>query len=246
MHFPTYDSEEQRASVGEQPSGDRARRLLVVFLAGSTAVHAVIVGVMPGFSNIPPVPPTVLEVLLQQPKPLPVAPPKTETPPPVKRKSEPQRKPEPAQAPVKTQATAQAEQPAPILSLPALQSPAENTFTVPVPKTVEAPPAPAQKPHVASVAATPPAFNAGYLRNPAPRYPLAARRFGEQGTVMLRVLVTAEGLPARVDLEKTSGSMHLDSAAIEAVKGWRFTPARRGNEAVEGWVLVPIVFRLEG
>jgi len=246
MHFPTYDSEEQRASVGEQPSGDRPRRSLVVFLAGSTAVHAVIVGVMPGFSNSPPVPPAVLEVLLQQPKPLPVAPPEPETPPPVKRKSEPKHKPEPALTPVKPQATVKADQPAPVLSLPAQQAPAESPFTVPGPGPAEVPAAAPQKPQVASVAATPPAYNAAYLRNPAPRYPLAARRFGEQGTVTLRVLVTAEGLPARVDVEKTSGSVNLDSAAIEAVKGWRFTPARRGNEAVEGWVLVPIVFRLEG
>ena len=96
------------------------------------------------------------------------------------------------------------------------------------------------------MAVAPPAFNAAYLRNPAPRYPPVARRSGEQGTVTLRVLVTPEGLPARVDLERTSGSVHLDNAALEAVKGWRFTPARRGSEAVEGWVLVPIVFRLEG
>jgi protein TonB len=49
-----------------------------------------------------------------------------------------------------------------------------------------------------------------------------------------------------VELERSSGSTHLDTAALETVKGWRFNPARRGTEAVEGWVLVPIVFRLEG
>lgn len=247
MHFPTYDSDEQRASVGEQQSGDRARRLLVVFLAGSTAVHAVIVGVMPGFSNTPPVPPTVLEVLLQPSKPLPVAPPKPEPArePHPSRKPEAQRRPGPPQTPPREVANAQPEPP-PVLAMP---GPAESTFTMAAPRPTE-PPQPPQQPapkaQVASVAVTPPAFNAAYLRNPAPRYPLASRRFGEQGTVMLRVLVTPEGQPARVDLEKTSGSAHLDNAAIEAVKGWRFTPARRGNEAVEGWVLVPIVFRLEG
>lgn len=87
---------------------------------------------------------------------------------------------------------------------------------------------------------------ATYLRNPPPRYPLAARRAGQEGTVTLKVLVTREGLPARVDVEKTSGSPSLDQAALEAVKGWRFAPARRGAEPIESWVLVPIVFRLEG
>ena len=99
---------------------------------------------------------------------------------------------------------------------------------------------------VASVAVTPPGFNAAYLRNPAPRYPLAARRAAEQGTVTLRVLVTREGLASRVAVEKSSGSPHLDAAALEAVKAWRFTPARQGADAVESWMLVPIVFRLEG
>jgi len=46
-------------------------------------------------------------------------------------------------------------------------------------------------------------------------------------------------------VEKASGSPHLDTAALEAVKAWRFAPARRGVEAIESWILVPIVFRLE-
>ena len=93
---------------------------------------------------------------------------------------------------------------------------------------------------------TAPSFSAAYLSNPAPRYPDAARRSGEQGTVTLRVQVARDGAPSRVAVEKSSGSPHLDAAALEAVKAWRFTPARRGGEAVESWMLVPIVFRLEG
>ena len=62
----------------------------------------------------------------------------------------------------------------------------------------------------------------------------------------LRVLVTRDGFPARVSVERTSGSGQLDSAALETVKTWRFVPARQGSEAIEAWVLVPVVFRLEG
>lgn len=110
-----------------------------------------------------------------------------------------------------------------------------------------APPAPARAAAAVPAEAplTPPLFNAAYLRNPPPRYPLAARRNGEQGTVTLRVLVDREGLPASVAIEKTSGYAPLDNAAREAVRAWRFAPARRGNQAVEAWVLVPVVFRLE-
>jgi protein TonB len=64
--------------------------------------------------------------------------------------------------------------------------------------------------------------------------------------VTLRVLVTREGQPARVSIERSSGSSQLDGAALETVKTWRFVPARQGRESIEAWVLVPIVFRLEG
>lgn len=95
------------------------------------------------------------------------------------------------------------------------------------------------------VPTTQPLFNAAYLRNPAPLYPAIARRSGDQGTVMLKVLVSGEGAPLRVELDQSSGSKSLDSAALEAVKGWRFVPARRGAQNIEGWVRVPVVFKLE-
>jgi protein TonB len=60
------------------------------------------------------------------------------------------------------------------------------------------------------------------------------------------VQVLPAGAAGRVDLETSSGSAELDNAAIAAVKNWRFEPARRGAEAVEATVIVPIVFRLVG
>jgi len=93
---------------------------------------------------------------------------------------------------------------------------------------------------------TTPTVGAVYLRNPPPRYPLAARRNGDQGIVMLRVLVSAEGLPVRVEVDQSSGFLLLDGAAADAVRGWRFVPARRGERNVEDWVRVPVEFRLEG
>jgi protein TonB len=112
-----------------------------------------------------------------------------------------------------------------------------------VPERVVVAPAPAS---VGAVALGPTSSSAAYLRSPAPSYPLASRRAGEQGTVTLRVRVSPDGLATRVVVERSSGSPHLDAAALEAVKAWRFTPARRGADAVESWMLVPIVFRLEG
>jgi protein TonB len=92
----------------------------------------------------------------------------------------------------------------------------------------------------------PPSFNADYLHNPAPRYPATSRRLGESGRVVLRVLVSAGGMAERVELRHSSGSRRLDDAALETVQRWKFVPARQGDTPVAAWVLVPIVFTLEG
>ncbi len=91
----------------------------------------------------------------------------------------------------------------------------------------------------------PPRFDMAYLNNPPPAYPPLSRRLKEQGRVLLRVLVSAAGSAQEVEVRATSGSDRLDHAAIEAVKRWRFSPARRGAETIAAWALVPITFQLE-
>lgn len=89
-------------------------------------------------------------------------------------------------------------------------------------------------------------FDADYLRNPPPVYPAASRRLGEEGRVLLRIRVSAEGLPLTVEVRQSSGFRRLDDAARAAVERWRFVPARQGSEAVESSVLVPLQFTLNG
>ena len=98
----------------------------------------------------------------------------------------------------------------------------------------------------AGVSITPPIFNAGYLENPSPAYPPVSRRMREQGRVMLRVLVNTRGTADEVQVRTSSGISRLDEAAVETVKRWKFVPAKRGNDAVSAWVLIPISFTLEG
>lgn len=224
-----------------EPCRRHARRALFAFLAISVAVHAAVIVVMPPLAHGPePARAGILEVVILQPEPLPAAPPEPAP-------SNPLRGPEPKRAAANTLAPPQPEQQAPVLAMSEPRPMADGSFTTPSTRAVEPPAAaPVQKAQVANAAVTPPAFNAAYLRNPAPHYPVSARRSGEQGTVTLRVLVSREGLPARVDVEKSSGSTHLDAAALEAVRAWRFTPARQGIDPVESWWVVPIVFRLEG
>lgn len=91
---------------------------------------------------------------------------------------------------------------------------------------------------------TAPRFDAAYLDNPPPAYPPLSRRLGEQGRVLVRVFVEPGGSPKQVELRASSGHRRLDAAAVAAVRRWRFVPARRGEEPVGAWVLVPISFNL--
>ncbi len=91
-----------------------------------------------------------------------------------------------------------------------------------------------------------PRFNADYLNNPPPVYPTLARRLGEQGRVMLRVLVRPDGTPAEVEIYRSSGFSRLDRTALDAVRKWRFIPAQQGDAPVAASVLVPVSFTLEG
>lgn len=84
------------------------------------------------------------------------------------------------------------------------------------------------------------------LNNPRPPYPLAARRLGLQGRVLLAVHVHAGGGCTDVKLKQSSGHALLDEAALQTVSRWRFLPARRGSRPVDSWVEVPVHFRLEG
>ena len=79
----------------------------------------------------------------------------------------------------------------------------------------------------------------GEVRIP-PVYPLAARRRGAQGEVLLRAEIGADGVPTAITLLRGSGHAELDAAARAAVEKWRFRAS--SNFSVE----IPIVFRLDG
>jgi protein TonB len=93
---------------------------------------------------------------------------------------------------------------------------------------------------------TPPIFTAHYLENPLPQYPSRSRRLGEQGRVVLRVLVNAGGSADALQVRESSGHTRLDNAARDTVRRWRFVPAKRGETPIPAWVLIPISFSLEG
>ncbi|MBW1768473.1 MAG: energy transducer TonB, partial [Deltaproteobacteria bacterium] len=71
-----------------------------------------------------------------------------------------------------------------------------------------------------------------------------ARRRGYEGTVVLEVLVNQEGSVEDLRISESSDHSILDRAALASVKKWLFEPGRKGDEAVEMWVRVPVRFQL--
>lgn len=200
-----------------------------------------------------PPPPAPPEPVTPPPEPPPPQPPK---PPPQPAPKKPAAAPKPVtKAPTAIKRAEAPPPPAPIVREPvpaAPSPPAPAPARAPAPAPVAARPAAVPTMAAASRRSTAPAtvtaarFDAAYLNNPPPAYPTLSRRMREQGRVLLRVFVTAEGRPGRIELSESSGSSRLDKAAEAAVGRWRFVPARQGERDVDAWVIVPIVFKLEG
>jgi protein TonB len=77
-----------------------------------------------------------------------------------------------------------------------------------------------------------------------PRYPESARRQGIEGTTLLKIYVNDTGHVEAVRVERSAGHQDMDSAAMTAVQKWRFEPARRGQQPVAVWVMLPVRFEL--
>ena len=90
-----------------------------------------------------------------------------------------------------------------------------------------------------------PSADADYLKNPPPGYPRISRRNGEQGTVIVRVFISTQGLPEKAEVRTSSGFARLDQAALEAVQRWRFVPGRRNGTPEAMWFNIPVRFVLE-
>lgn len=188
-----------------------------------------------GELDIPPPPLSV--TLVRAPEPLPVAAPKPQALRPTAAPAAP--------APARERPQPR---PTPVLAMSPEQQPAAASATVAAPAPVATDPAPRPAAPVATAAG--PAisaarFDAAYLQNPKPNYPALSRRLGEEGKVLLKVRVGSDGKPLAVDLEKSSDFERLDNAARQVVQNWRFVPAKRGDEAIEATVIVPIAFRLD-
>lgn len=144
-----------------------------------------------------------------------------------------------APPPVVIAAPAAAPAPAAFEVAPPPEVPAPPAPPVPAPQVAEAPPAPPAPPKMI------PASALQYLEAAPPEYPRASRRLNETGNVLLRVYIDERGLPASVQISRSSGFARLDEAALAAVKKWRFKPYAENGQPMAGWAVIPVIFELE-
>ena len=136
---------------------------------------------------------------------------------------------------------------------PTLPEPEEERkpLETPEPKKVEQPKA-EEPPRPASVATAATAPRQARVDAPVrpkkaikPDYPKGARQRGEQGNVVLEILVSEAGRVEGVKVVTSSGFSELDEAAIRAARAARFTPAKRGRAVVASSARLTLEFRLK-
>lgn len=86
--------------------------------------------------------------------------------------------------------------------------------------------------------------SATVVRRVKPSYPALSRRKGEEGRVVLNVLVKADGTAGAVSVKRSSGFPRLDDAASNAVRVWRFEPYKIGGLAADHEYSVVVDFSL--
>lgn len=81
------------------------------------------------------------------------------------------------------------------------------------------------------------------IKKPLPTYPLAAKKVGIEGLVILQALISEKG--DVINIKPLRGNQILMDAAIEAVKKWKFKPATKNGIKVKIWYTITIPFKIK-
>jgi protein TonB len=152
-------------------------------------------------------------------------------------------RPAPAPAPAPQPAAIADPRPAPAATTGVLAPAPATPIAAPVTAgpAAPAPPAPAAPPPPRPEL---PSSDAAYLQDPPPVYPAMSRRLGEQGKVVVRVLIGADGQPQRAEVKRGSGFPRLDQAALDYVMRSRYLPGKVGGVPQAMWYEAPVNFVL--
>ena len=162
--------------------------------------------------------------------------PKVEPPPPAPRPPEP----------VKQPVVKKVERAVPALTaVPDQRQEAMAPVGATTPQAPAPPVAAAEPPAPAPAKVELPSTDADYLQNPKPPYPPLSKRLGEQGKVIVRVLIGIDGTAQKAEIRQSSGFERLDQAALATAQKWRYVPGKRGGVPEAMWFNVPINFVLE-
>lgn len=204
-----------QSGLTQQPSRPEPREIIATLIAAQPAPTP-----QPPAPAPQPEPPKPQVRPKPQPRPTPVKPTPAPTPKSITRPAEPVQPPSTAPVPAEPAA------PAPAAPAPSSAPPG--------------PPAPA-------VPAQPKTVTTGveYLQPPRPEYPALSRRMGEEGTVMLRILINERGRAERADIHKSSGVTRLDEAARQAALRAVFKPYTENGRPVPVYAILPISFQLD-
>lgn len=193
----------------------------------------------------------IVSRFITPPQPVATPPAPAPAPPPPPPRAQPRPTPPPPRpVPRPAPALAPAPQPAAIADpTPAPAAPTGVTTPAPAPaRPIAAPVGPAVSPAPAPPAPPPktelPSSDAAYLQNPTPAYPAMSRRLGEQGKVVVRVLIGADGQPQRAEVKRGSGFPRLDQAALDYVMRCRYVPGKVGGVPQAMWYEAPVNFVL--
>jgi TonB family protein len=80
--------------------------------------------------------------------------------------------------------------------------------------------------------------------NSHPDYPAASKLEGEEGTVYVQLQVSGDGCALRYGIQFSSGWLDLDQASLNWIETLQFMPAAKDGKAIDAWVTLPVVFRL--
>lgn len=209
-------------------------------------IGAAVVGLSQQQDSQPPVPMTIQVVPVEQPAPAiqqAEAPPAPIAPPPERKRQEKPRTEERPKPQLRSADTSHVPVPAPAQT-PNTESVPSNTSAV---STAAEPTSSVPPSAPAPVAPTKTAVSTAdhAAGNRRPPYPRLSRDNGEEGTVVLNVLVKADGTAGAVEIKTSSGYPLLDNSARTTVQTWRFKAATVNGKPIDEWYEQRIPFKLQ-